>query len=184
MKTDAQAGPVSLVRQSLAWLLILAIGAMIAVAVVVPRVGGAVPYVIETGSMQPGLPPGTLVVVRPVAPERIAIGDVVTYQLVSGQPEVVTHRVVAQGIDMTGKPRFRTQGDANNAADPGWVQPVQVRGERWYAVPLLGYVTTLLTGAQRALLVLVLAGVLLAYAAFMFATDLRDRVRIRRGVSS
>jgi signal peptidase len=174
---------VSLVRQFLAWLLILAVCAVLAVAVLVPRAGGGEPFVIQTGSMSPGMPPGTLVVVRPTDADRIGIGAVITYQLASGNSTVVTHRVIAQGVDALGRVRFRTQGDANNAADQGWVRPVQIRGERWYSVPLVGYLTTLLTGAQRQALVLALAGVLVAYAAFMFATDLRDRVRVRRGAA-
>lgn len=183
MAAAERSGMMSLVRQVLAWLLILAVSAVLAAAVLVPRLAGATPYVIETGSMQPGLPPGTLVVIRPVDPASLTAGSVITYQVRSGEPEVVTHRVIAQGIDTTGSLRFRTQGDANSAADQGWVQPMQIKGERWYAVPLIGYLTTLLTGAQRQALVLVLAGVLVAYAAFMFAADLRGRVRVRRGAA-
>lgn len=183
MAAAERTGMMSLVRQVLAWLLILAVSAVLAAAVLVPRLAGATPYVIETGSMQPGLPPGTLVVIRPVDPTSLATGSVITYQVRSGEPEVVTHRVIAQGIDTTGSLRFRTQGDANSAADQEWVQPVQIKGERWYAVPLLGHLTTLLTGAQRQALVLGLAGVLLAYAASMFAADLRGRVRVRRGAA-
>jgi signal peptidase len=174
----------SLVGHCLAWLLILAISAVIAIAVVVPRLGGAEPYVIETGSMRPGMPPGTLVVVRPVATDRLTVGSVITYQLRSGEPQVVTHRIVAQGIDTTGGLRFRTQGDANNTVDAAWVRPVQIKGERWYAVPLLGYLTTLLTGAQRDVVLSVVVTLLLGYAAAMFAGDLRERRRRRREVTS
>ncbi len=82
----------------------LCLAAVIAVAVVVPRLAGARPYVVLTGSMRPGMPPGTLVVVRPVDPRSIGVGDVITYQVASGEPDVVTHRVVAQGLDRRGRP--------------------------------------------------------------------------------
>ena len=75
------------------------------------------------------MPPGTLVVVRPTQIADIAAGDVLTYQIKSGDPTVVTHRVVQQGVDMTGQPRWRTQGDANDVADQNWVLPVQVKGD-------------------------------------------------------
>jgi signal peptidase len=167
----------SLARHCLAWLLILAIGAILMAAVVVPRLGGATPYVIESGSMSPRMPAGTLVVVRPVDVREIGIGTVITYQVRSGQPEVVTHRVVGQGVDLSGRPRFRTRGDENSAVDDGWVRPAQVKGERWYAVPRLGYVTTLLTGGQRQLILDAVVAVLLGYAIAMFGADLRDRRR-------
>ena len=115
----------------LAWLVVLTMSAALMVALVVPRLAGATPYVLETGSMSPGMPAGTLVVVEPVEAEDIGVGDVLTYQLRSGDPTVVTHRVVEQGVDMTGQPRWRTQGDANDAADAEWVRPVQVKGVRW-----------------------------------------------------
>ena len=166
-----------LLGQSLAWLLILAVSAVIAVAVAMPRLGGAEPYVIETGSMRPGMPPGTLVVVRRVDTDRLGVGSVITYQVRSGERAVVTHRIVGQGIDSTGGLRFRTQGDANNTADAAWVRPVQIKGESWYAVPHLGRVANVLTGARRQLVLTGVIGSLLAYSAYMFGSDLRDRRR-------
>ncbi len=43
--------------QVFAWLVILAMVSLLAVAVVIPRLGGATPYTVLTGSMQPGMPP-------------------------------------------------------------------------------------------------------------------------------
>jgi signal peptidase len=172
-----------LVRNLLAGSLTLAVGGLLLVAVVVPRLGGATPYVIETGSMRPGMPPGTLVVVRPVDASQIAIGSVITYQVRSGEQLVVTHRVVGTGMDATGHPVFRTQGDANNAPDDQWVRPVQVRGERWYAVPLIGRVTTLVSARAREALIAGVVVLLLVYAAVMVGADLRNRRRseVRHG---
>lgn len=163
--------------QVLAWLVILVVVAVIAVAVLIPRLGGATPYTIQTGSMRPDMPPGTLVVVRPVDPEEIQVGSVITYQLESGRPTVVTHRVVGQGFAGNGETLFRTQGDANDTPDREQVRPVQVVGEKWYAVPYLGYVNAWLSGQQRQYAVYVVAALLLGYAAFMFLGSLRDRRR-------
>jgi signal peptidase I len=161
----------------LSWFVMISIGATLTVALVVPRLAGATPYVIETGSMRPGMPPGTLVVVKPKPVDDIAPGDVMTYQITSGDPTVVTHRVIEQGVDMTGTPRWRTQGDANNAVDEGWVVPEQVRGVRWYAVPYLGYVTSFVTDRQRSALTALVALGLLGYAGAMFLGAVRERRR-------
>jgi signal peptidase len=128
------------------------------------------------------MPPGTLVVSKPLSPSRIAIGDVITYQVRSGKPAVVTHRVVAVGVGVHG-PVFRTQGDANNTPDKDWVRPVQVRGERWYYVPYLGYVTSLITSGQRQVITVLIESVLVVYAAVEFGTALLDRLRRRRKVA-
>ena len=104
----------------LAWVVILGAVGLLAAAVLVPRVAGATPYAVLTGSMQPGLPPGTLIVVRPVNDADLALGDIVTYQLESGEAPVVTHRVVAMGYDGRGELRLQTQGDANDVPDAAW----------------------------------------------------------------
>ena len=162
----------------LAWVVILAATAALCAAVLVPRVAGATPYAVLTGSMRPDLPPGALVVVRPVAEQDLAIGQVVTYQLASGEPAVVTHRVVAVGYDGRGDLRLQTQGDANDIPDAAWVRPEQVRGELWYAVPLLGYAHAWLSGQQHERLTQLTAAGLLGYAAWMFLGALRSRRRV------
>jgi signal peptidase len=163
----------------MSWLVMLSAGAALLVGLVIPRLAGATPYVIETGSMTPRMPPGTLVVVKPVPVEDISVGDVMTYQIKSGDPAVVTHRVIQQGVDMTGEPRWRTQGDANDAADASWVLPVQVQGTRMYYVPYLGYVTSFITQQQRSVLTGIVVVGLLLYAANMFRESVRDRRRER-----
>ena len=52
------------------WLVLLTAAAALAAAVAVPRLTGATPYTVTTGSMRPGYPPGALVVVKPLPVER------------------------------------------------------------------------------------------------------------------
>jgi signal peptidase len=55
--------------------------------------------------------------------------------------------------------------------------PVQIKGERWYYVPYLGYVTSVITGEQRQIgLVTVVVG-LFGYAGVTFVSAARDRRR-------
>lgn len=161
----------------LLWMVILGVTAAVAAAVLVPRLGGATPYTILTGSMSPTLPAGTLVVVKPVPVEQVGIGTVVTYQLESGKPVVVTHRVVATGVNADGETTLRTQGDANDVVDAAPVLPVQVKGRLWYAVPYLGHASMIFTGHQRNVAALTLAAALALYALVMFVGALRDRAR-------
>lgn len=163
--------------QVLAWLVILGAAVVLAAAVLVPRLAGATPYTVLTGSMEPTHPPGSLVVVKPVPVEEIRTGDVVTYQRESGKPAVVTHRVTRVGTDLEGEISLTTQGDANDVADSEPVRAVQVKGRVWYAVPHLGHVNNVLTGARRQLVVYVVGGGLLTYAGYMFTSSIRDRRR-------
>lgn len=168
-------------RQVVMWAVILGIAAAIAAAVLVPRLSGATPYTILTSSMQPSYPPGTLVVVKPVGIDEIAIGDVVTYQLSSGKSTVVTHRVMAISTNLKSEQTFTTQGDANNVADAKPVMPVQIKGKLWYHVPYLGYVNKFITGKERHIAMIIVVSGLLLYAAYMFTGSARERLHKRRG---
>lgn len=116
--------------------LVVVVGLALAVAIV-PAIGGATPLTVLSGSMEPALPVGSTVVVRPTPAAEIAVGDVITFTdrtTESDETRVVTHRVI--GIEPG--PAFVTMGDANNAPDPGLVQAADVLGVQWYAVPYVG----------------------------------------------
>lgn len=160
--------------QVLSWLVLFIVLALIAVMIVVPKLGGATAYTVLTGSMRPHLPPGTLVVVKPIDPQYLRIGEVATYQLESGEPEVVTHRVSAIGASLGGEEQFIFRGDANNTDDEP-VQPEQIRGELWYSVPLLGYVNSALSLQQRTWLTWIATSGLIVYSLVMFGGAWRER---------
>lgn len=167
--------PVALVVNALSWALTAVVLAVVVGAVLVPRVAGAAPYTVLTGSMTPTYPPGSLVVVRPS--DDITVGDAVTYQLESGEPTVVTHRVVGISYDGEGQRSYTLQGDANEEPDAEPVRPEQVRGEVWYSLPWVGRLGVLFTPGQHQLLVYAAAGGFFAYAAALLWQARRDRRR-------
>lgn len=105
--------------------------------VVLPRVTGAVPLTVLSGSMSPTIPTGSVVLVKPVDPQVIEAGDVITFQSAPGVAEFVTHRVVRVQHD-TDPLSFVTKGDANRGEDIDPVPAGAVRGEVWFHVPYLG----------------------------------------------
>lgn len=176
---NALSGAPRFLGQVLGWTVLLLAGALVMVGVVLPRVVGGTPYAVLTGSMSPALPPGTLVVTRPVDVDEILIGDVVTYQLRSGEPTMVTHRVVGTRLSLEGDRELLTKGDTNDVIDEA-VTAVQLQGRLWYAVPHLGRVTALISARQRELAIYALGGLLALYAGGMFTGALRDRrTRVR-----
>ncbi len=163
--------------QALSWVLLAAVALLAVIVVVVPLVTGAKPYTILTGSMAPEYAPGTLVVVQPAEADEINLGDVITYQLESGKPEVVTHRVTAVGAAADGSPLFITRGDANDADDPEPVRPVQVVGKLWYAVPHIGWINNVVSGQARAWALPVVVAGLFVYGIVAIGLGFRDRRR-------
>jgi signal peptidase len=158
---------------------VILVAALAVVLIVVPKVTGSVPLSVLTQSMEPSLPPGTLLVVRPVAVDDIRIGDVVTYQITSGQPAVVSHRVVGITTSSTGQRTFVLKGDANALPDGAPVTAPQIRGVLWYSLPGLGVVNQAVNGA-RSWLVPTMAAILLTYGALMVGMGTRSAVQRRR----
>lgn len=151
-----------------------------AILIAVPFLAGATPLTILTSSMEPRLPPGTLIVVKPKPVDEIQIGDVVTYQIRSGHPEVVSHRVVRVNSSSDGKRSFVTQGDNNAIADASPVVAGQIKGALWYSVPWIGYLSTAVNGQNRSWIVPAIAVAILGYAGFMLAGGIVDAMRKRR----
>lgn len=150
--------------------------------VVVPRASGSAPLAVLSGSMRPAIPPGALVVVRPVDVDALGVGDVITYQPRSGDPTLVTHRVVGVARSAAGT-TFITRGDANAADDPEPVQPIQVRGKVWYVVPVVGRLTSRLDLDQRGLVTRAGGGALIAWAAWLVGGSALDRRRRATGAA-
>lgn len=133
-------GPLRRAWSVVVGVVMVALLALAAAVVAVPALLGATPLTVLTGSMEPALSPGDVVVVRPVDPAQVRVGDVVTFQPVSGDPALVTHRVV--GVTWGGErvAGFTTRGDANGASDDPIV-PGQVQGRVVYSVPFVGHLT-------------------------------------------
>ncbi|PZE26649.1 signal peptidase I [Curtobacterium sp. MCLR17_042] len=157
-------GALRLLGQTAAVLLLIVVVGLAALAILVPRITGSVPLTVLTSSMEPGMPPGTLAVVRPVDPSDIGVGDIVTYQIRVDRPGVISHRVVAVAIGADGRRLFTFKGDNNSAVDPERVVAAQVMGRVWYSIPGLGFVNTAVAGDTRAWLVPTLGGGMIGYA--------------------
>ncbi|MDV7100250.1 signal peptidase I [Gordonia amicalis] len=171
---EERVGVLHHVWQAVSWLLLIGAVAILCAAVLIPKLTGAQSYTVLTGSMKPDYPPGTLIVVKPRPADEIGVGDVITYQIRSGSPEVITHRVIEVTRTPEGEPRFITQGDANCAVDTEPVRDVQIRGTLWYSVPYIGWANNWFTGQRRSTTIFVLAGLLFLYGAWQFVADRRE----------
>ena len=103
-----------------------------------PSVTGAdYSYIVQSGSMEPAIPTGSIVFVKDVPAENIQEGDVITYAESRGAPST-THRVI-QKFDEGAGIRFQTKGDANEDPDPEPVYRDEIVGVVIFSVPYLGY---------------------------------------------
>ena len=106
-------------------------------ALTVPLAVGARPLVVLSGSMEPTLAAGDVVVAKRIRPGDVRVGDVVTFRDPEGT--LTTHRV--RGVRRRGgRFWFVTQGDANNARERWTMDGDGELSRSLYRVPLAGHV--------------------------------------------
>jgi signal peptidase len=156
------------------------ISALIVIALLVPAliyiapflVGGSFSRVVMSGSMEPAIPVGSIVVVKKVNAEDVEVGDVIAFQ--TGESGTM-HRVVEKVVE-DGSFYFRTKGDANEDPDPWIVKPEDVSGALMLTIPYYGYLLHFAgTPIGFALFILVPAIILIA-------NEVRNILKCRKGV--
>lgn len=90
---------------------------------------------VATGSMEPDLPVGSLIFVKAVNYDDIAIGDDITFAKGEGSI-LVTHRVIYKSEQTKA---LITQGIANNVAD-SQINYNDVKGKVIFSIPFIGYI--------------------------------------------
>ena len=154
------------------------------VLIVVPRVTGSEAYTVLTNSMAPNFPPGTFLVVKPVDFAELKYGDVVTFQMFSGRPDVETHRIVGFAATQEGEKTLITKGDNNGVSDAEPVRSLQLKGKLFYAVPYVGYAANALGNADRNLWVTLGAAGLIGYGALLVVRGVRNRGQSQKAAQS
>lgn len=114
-------------------------GVALALAIAGPLAFGDRPHTVLTGSMEPAISPGDVVIDEQIQPTAARVGDVVTFRDPEEKGRYLTHRVV--GLRREGSHLwFVTQGDANNTQERWRVAAGGEIGRVLYAVPWVGHV--------------------------------------------
>jgi signal peptidase len=90
---------------------------------------------VYTGSMEPAIPVGSIVVIKPANPDTLKVGEIICFKIESESSTTVTHRI----FNITDK-GFITKGDANEDPDQWIVRKENVIGKVIAVIPLIGYV--------------------------------------------
>lgn len=94
----------------------------------VPDFAGYRPFIVMTGSMEPNIMSGDLIITKGIEPSDVKAGDVISFVDPAGNGvTVVTHRVI-EVLNENGALSFRTRGDANNTDDQDAVPESSVLG--------------------------------------------------------
>jgi signal peptidase len=175
---------IRIARRILDAVLLLLVGAVLAtlaIARLVPAITGGMTLVVSGGSMEPAIPVGAAVIDMPVAPEQLAVGDVVSLR-VGEQHAVFTHRIT-RIVTRDGALWLATRGDANGDADPSLVPATAVLGRVAVAVPWAGYAVAVMSSAQGVALLVSLGLFALAGAWLLETFEIDPRERLARGAA-
>ena len=139
------------------------VGVLVSVTTVAAATNGVKPLVVRSGSMEPTIPTGAMVLTRRVEAPTVQVGDIVTVE----RPDRtrVTHRVIGLKRQRDAV-EFTLKGDANKDPDPYPVTvghvlrvvgqvPVVGRAMAWFASAQGGFflgvvVTAVVTNLVRA----------------------------------
>ena len=131
---------------------------------------------VVSGSMEPELSRGDLVILRKVAPADIRVGDVAqveiprAFQEKFGLPPNTLHRIV--DIQQTGNNvQFITKGDANANVDPIPVAPDRIGGVVVGDVPKIGHLFLFLNSPQGRVFAGVMAVAVIGYILYIGISD-------------
>lgn len=119
------------------FILLLVAVAGLFLSTMLPIPGAVEVKIVKSGSMEPAIPTGSLVFVRPS--ESYAVGDVITFGRDTAAEIPTTHRII--GVDGAGSTiQYQTMGDANEDPDPRAIAPGEVIGKVFLSVPYAGYI--------------------------------------------
>ncbi len=175
----ADVAPAPTVAPARRWGLLLPVAAL-AVAVLLPLavlLGSAFLMgwrfqPLESGSMAPQHPLGSLAVVEPIDAAGVSVGMTIVFVDPLDPGRLIAHRAMQQ---MPAEPgSWQTKGDANLQPDDVPVQATMVRGRVAWSIPGLGSVVTAIRGGPA---IVLLVGLPLA---ILVVTEIRDLRRRRR----
>lgn len=156
----APASPLRRIASAVASAVGILLVLMVMALTVGPRFFPYQAYTVLSGSMEPTLPVGSIIVAVPASAADLRVGDVITMQNPQHPGTLVTHRIFAIEYGPQGR-AFKTKGDANRVPDD-WIVQANGSGWRYFAsVPYVGYVLAWMQGGMGRTFLLVVPTLLL-----------------------
>lgn len=102
------------------------------------------PSVVATGSMEPMIKPGDVILVERITKiediNSLKEGDIIQFERGS---ILVSHRII-EIVEDQGENKYRTKGDNNPGADQQLVEAKYIKGTIKYVIPKIGWLTLLI----------------------------------------
>jgi signal peptidase len=97
---------------------------------------GVTPTVISSGSMQPAIHVGDIVIIQKTPTNTLKQGDIIQFR---HDNITIVHRIYAITTENQ-QIQISTKGDANDHPDPDQITPNQILGKSLFTIPYLGWI--------------------------------------------
>ena len=114
--------------------------AVLLTASLLPIPGNYQIKVVLSGSMEPAIHTGSIVIIKPA--DTYKVDDIITFGKDTKKDVPTTHRIMEMSV-VSGEILYKTKGDANNGIDSQEVKESEVVGKVLFSVPYAGYLIDL-----------------------------------------
>jgi signal peptidase I len=128
--------------------------------------GGIKFYTVQSGSMEPSIHTGSIVVSKPS--DKYNKGDIITFKGAKDKlaqiPKYTTTHRIYEVTTKDGKEEYVTKGDANNVPDATSASKDLVLGKTIFSIPLLGYPVSFAKTGEGLLILVIIPATLIVYS--------------------
>jgi len=144
------------------------------VALMVALSGSSIPsgirfYTVQSGSMAPSIPAGSIVIVKPLIDYKK--GDVITFKSDSdranNKPKYTTTHRIYEVINTPEGVRYETKGDYNQTTDGNRIDKGLVLGKVVFSVPILGYMVNFAKTQTGFIVLIVIPATIIVWSELM-----------------
>jgi signal peptidase len=117
---------------------------------------------VMSGSMEPTISTGALVIIKPVSEYKLQ--DIITFKTPGStkKNDFTTHRLV-KIEDKNGQKTYVTKGDANKTDDTDQITQDKIIGKKLFSIALLGYLLGYIKTLPGLLIIVIIPAVIIVY---------------------
>lgn len=131
--------------------------------------GGIKLFTVESGSMSPKIPTGSIVISKPS--NTYQKGDMITFKSAAdsgnNNPKYTTTHRIYEVKSTKGKEEYVTKGDANNAPDITPTGKDLVLGKAVFSIPLIGYPIAFAKTRDGLIILVIIPATIIIYSELM-----------------
>ena len=131
-----------------------------------PSFFGIKTYAVISGSMQPELKIGDVIVVKHVSNNELNVGDIISFRK---DDSIITHRISEKSIN-----GYTTKGDFNNVEDSGKVKYEDIEGKVIFKIPYIGKIVFAIKNK-----IFIIITVIMVFLTYMHNLKLKAKKEIR-----